>query len=36
MILYVLGLGSPTHPLPPASWRAWVAAAADVRTASRT
>lgn len=24
MILYLLGLGSPTHPLPPASWRAWV------------
>jgi predicted esterase len=24
MILYVLGLASPTHPLPPASWRAWV------------
>ena len=22
-ILYVLGLGSPTHPLPAASWRAW-------------
>jgi predicted esterase len=24
MMLYILGLGSPTHPLPPASWRAWV------------
>ncbi|HEY8549102.1 MAG TPA: glucoamylase family protein [Vicinamibacterales bacterium] len=24
MILYILGLGSPTHPLPPESWRAWV------------
>ena len=23
-LLYLLGLGSPTHPLPPASWRAWV------------
>jgi hypothetical protein len=23
MILYVLGLGSPTHPLPVASWAAW-------------
>jgi hypothetical protein len=23
MILYLLGIGSPTHPLPPASWRAW-------------
>jgi hypothetical protein len=23
MILYVLGLGSPTHPLPAASWAAW-------------
>lgn len=23
MILYVLGLGSPSAPLPPASWRAW-------------
>jgi hypothetical protein len=23
MILYLLGLGSPTHPLPPASWQAW-------------
>lgn len=23
MILYVLGLGSPTHALPPGSWRAW-------------
>ena len=22
-ILYILGLGSPTHPLPAASWRAW-------------
>lgn len=22
-ILYMLGLGSPTHPLPPESWRAW-------------
>ena len=22
-ILYVLGLGSPTHPLPPEAWRAW-------------
>jgi hypothetical protein len=22
-ILYLLGIGSPTHPLPPASWRAW-------------
>jgi dienelactone hydrolase len=24
MLLYVLGLGSPTFPLPAASWRAWV------------
>ena len=24
MMLYILGLGSPTHPLPSASWRAWV------------
>ena len=23
-MLYLLGLGSPTHPLPAASWRAWV------------
>ena len=23
-MLYLLGLGSPTHPLPEASWRAWV------------
>jgi hypothetical protein len=23
MILYILGLGSPTHPLPAASWAAW-------------
>jgi len=23
MILYLLGIGSPTHPIPPASWRAW-------------
>ena len=23
MILYLLGIGSPTHPLPPASWRGW-------------
>ena len=23
MILYLLGIGSPTHPLPAASWRAW-------------
>jgi hypothetical protein len=23
MLLYVLGLGSPTHPLPPESWAAW-------------
>jgi hypothetical protein len=23
MVLYLLGLGSPTRPLPPASWRAW-------------
>lgn len=23
MILYALGIGSPTHALPPASWRAW-------------
>jgi poly(3-hydroxybutyrate) depolymerase len=23
-MLYLLGIGSPTHPLPPASWRAWV------------
>ena len=23
MILYVLAIGSPTHPIPPASWRAW-------------
>ena len=23
MILYVLGIGSPTHPIPAASWRAW-------------
>jgi hypothetical protein len=23
MILYLLGIGSPIHPLPPASWRAW-------------
>ncbi len=23
MILYLLGVGSPTHALPPASWRAW-------------
>jgi poly(3-hydroxybutyrate) depolymerase len=23
MLLYVLGLGSPAHPLPAASWRAW-------------
>jgi hypothetical protein len=23
MILYLLGIGSPTHPTPPASWRAW-------------
>ena len=23
MILYLLGIGSPTHALPPASWRAW-------------
>jgi len=23
MILYLLGIGSPTHPLPPESWRAW-------------
>jgi hypothetical protein len=25
MILYVLGLGSPTHPLPAESWTAWLA-----------
>jgi hypothetical protein len=23
MILYLLGIGSPTHPIPSASWRAW-------------
>ena len=23
MILYLLGIGSPTHPIPAASWRAW-------------
>ena len=23
MILYILGIGSPTHPLPPESWYAW-------------
>ena len=23
MIIYLLGIGSPTHPLPPGSWRAW-------------
>ncbi len=23
MILYLLGIGSPTHAIPPASWRAW-------------
>ena len=23
LILYILGLGSPTHPLPAAAWRAW-------------
>jgi hypothetical protein len=23
MILYLLGIGSPTHPLPPSSWYAW-------------
>jgi hypothetical protein len=23
MILYLLGIGSPTHSIPPASWRAW-------------
>ena len=23
MILYLLGIGSPAHPLPPASWQAW-------------
>lgn len=23
MILYLLGIGSPTHPIPPTSWRAW-------------
>ncbi len=23
MILYLMGIGSPTHPIPPASWRAW-------------
>ena len=23
MILYLLAIGSPTHPIPPASWRAW-------------
>ena len=23
MIMYVLGIGSPTHPIPAASWRAW-------------
>ena len=23
MLLYILGLGSPTHPLDPAAWRAW-------------
>lgn len=25
MILYVLALGSPTHPLPPQAWKAWTA-----------
>lgn len=25
LLLYVLGLGSPTHPLPPESYPAWVA-----------
>jgi hypothetical protein len=25
MILYLLGLGSPTHPLPPQAWDAWLA-----------
>ena len=25
LLLYALGLGSPTHPLPPAAYRAWVA-----------
>lgn len=25
MILYVLALGSPTHPLPPAAWKTWTA-----------
>jgi hypothetical protein len=23
MLIYLLGLGSPTHPLPPETWRAW-------------
>jgi len=29
MILYLLGLGSPTHPLPPAAWNAWCATYRD-------
>ena len=35
MLLYVLGLGSPTFPLPAASWRAWVRPELDWREAAR-
>jgi hypothetical protein len=34
MILYMLGLGSPTHPLPADSWRAWSRPAAPITEAS--
>jgi hypothetical protein len=33
-ILYILGLGSPTHPLPAESWRAWKRPDADATEAS--
>ena len=36
MILYLLGIGSPTHPIPAASWRAWSRPVMTVRAASRT
>jgi hypothetical protein len=34
LILYMLGLGSPTHPLPAESWRAWSRPAAPLTEAS--